>query len=150
MTNTSQQPAERILEGTPVDISYDRDEHLKNDIFYAAVETTRMPMIVTNPRLVDNPIVFANRAFLEMTGYASEEIVGSNCRFLQGKDTDPDAVAEIREAIARDRELATEILNYRKDGSTFWNALFISPVYDRDGQLIYFRVAIRREPPARR
>ncbi|MGE7414549.1 histidine kinase famiy protein, partial [Methylobacterium tarhaniae] len=109
-----------------------------SDIFFAAVETTRMPMIVTDPHQPDNPIVFANQAFLRMTGYTPEELVGTNCRFLQGPETDRETVAEVRRAIAERKELATEILNYRKDGSTFWNALFISPVYDKKGDLVYF------------
>jgi PAS domain S-box-containing protein len=109
-----------------------------SDMFFAAVETTRMPMIVTDPHQHDNPIVFANAAFVQMTGYSSEELVGTNCRFLQGPETDRDTVTEIRLAIAADREFSTEILNYRKDGSTFWNALFISPVRNKAGETVYF------------
>ncbi len=109
-----------------------------SDIFFAAVETTRMPMTVTDPYLPDNPIIFANNAFIHMTGYAREEIVGRNCRFLQGPETDQAVLQEVREAIAGKREFAAEILNYRKNGSTFWNALFISPVFDRTGKLLYF------------
>ncbi|QEE40802.1 MULTISPECIES: hybrid sensor histidine kinase/response regulator [unclassified Methylobacterium] len=110
----------------------------KSDIFFAAVETTRMPMIVTDPRQPDNPIIFANRAFLAMTGYTPEELVGRNCRFLQGPETDRETVDQIRSAIAESREFATEILNYRKNGSSFWNALFVSPVYNSAGELVYF------------
>ena len=113
-----------------------RNHH--SDIFFAAVEATRMPMIVTDPRQPDNPILFANKAFITMTGYAPEELVGRNCRFLQGPETDETTVAEIRRAVAERRELATEILNYRKDGSTFWNALFIAPVYNAKNELVYF------------
>ncbi|WP_081827745.1 histidine kinase famiy protein [Kozakia baliensis] len=109
-----------------------------SDIFFAAVETTRMPMIVTDPNTPDNDIIFANRAFLTMTGYEAHEILGQNCRFLQGPETNSETIAEIRNAIAARTEIATEILNYRKNGSTFWNALFISPVYDPDGNLLYF------------
>ncbi len=109
-----------------------------HDIFFAAVQTTRMPMTVTDPRQPDHPIIFANRAFLEMTGYSREEIIGTNCRFLQGPETDRETVASIREAVANKTELAVEILNYRKDGSSFWNALFVSPVYDQAGNLVYF------------
>jgi PAS domain S-box-containing protein len=110
----------------------------KSDIFFAAVETTRMPMTVTDPHQPDNPIIFCNRAFAQMTGYSPDEIVGANCRFLQGPETDQDTLEEVRRAILQQREVAVEILNYRKDGSSFWNALFISPVYSASGELIYF------------
>jgi len=109
-----------------------------NDIFFAAVSTTRMPMIVTDPHLPDNPIIFANPAFITMTGYAEDELLGRNCRFLQGPDTDADTVGDVRNAIAARREIAVEILNYKKSGASFWNALFISPVHDADGNLVYF------------
>ncbi|WP_115047354.1 hybrid sensor histidine kinase/response regulator [Xanthomonas arboricola] len=110
----------------------------RSDIFFAAVETTRMPMTVTDPHLPDNPIVFANRAFLEMTGYSADEIIGNNCRFLQGPETDRSSIDDVRESIENRREFATEVLNYRKDGSSFWNALFVSPVFDESGRLVYF------------
>ena len=112
-------------------------EH-RDDIFFAAIESTRMPMLVTDPRHYDNPIVFANKAFLSMSGYSAEEIIGSNCRFLQGPDTDQNTISSIREAIASRNEVTTEILNYRKDGSSFWNALFISPVYNKQQELVYY------------
>ncbi len=112
------------------------DSH--HDIFFAAVEATRMPMIVTDPHQPDNPIVFLNRAFERMSGYTREEMIGTNCRFLQGPETDPGSIAAVRTAIAERREYATEILNYRKDGSSFWNALFVSPVFNGAGELVYF------------
>ncbi|MBJ9973910.1 PAS domain-containing protein [Pseudomonas sp. S75] len=108
------------------------------DIFFAAVESTRMPMIVTDPNQPDNPIIFANHAFQEMTGYDVDELLGHNCRFLQGKDTDPEVVAAIRQAVEQRYDFSTEVLNYRKDGSSFWNALFISPIYNDAGKLTYF------------
>ena len=108
------------------------------DIFFAAIQTTRMPMIVTDPHQQDNPVVFANNAFVQMTGYPREELLGRNCRFLQGPETDRDTVTEVRKAVAAREEVAVEILNYRKDGSSFWNALFVSPVFDSDGSLVYF------------
>ncbi|TDN86485.1 PAS domain S-box-containing protein [Stakelama pacifica] len=108
------------------------------DIFFAAVKTTRMPMIVTDPHREDNPIIFCNAAFERMTGYKQSEIVGSNCRFLQGPETDKDSIGLVRDAIARKEEVAVEILNYRKNGSTFWNALFVSPVFGDNGDLLYY------------
>lgn len=109
-----------------------------NDIFFAAVETTRMPMIVTDPNQPDNPIVFSNNAFAKMTGYRMEDIVGKNCRFLQGPETSQEAISQVRDAIKRREEIAVEVLNYRKNGSTFWNALFVSPVFGENGDLLYF------------
>ena len=109
-----------------------------HDIFFAAVKTTRMPMIVTDPRQPDNPIVFCNAAFSFMTGYREDEIVGSNCRFLQGPETDRAVIDQLRVAIARREEIAVEVLNYRKNGSSFWNALFVAPVFGADGELLFF------------
>jgi PAS domain S-box-containing protein len=104
---------------------------------FIAVERTRMPMVVSDPRLPDNPIVLANSAFLTMTGYSAEEVIGRNCRFLQGPDTDPASVDQIRAAIADNRELTIELLNYRRDGKPFWNQLFIDPIFDDAGRLAY-------------
>jgi len=125
----------------------------RGSVFFAALEMTRMPMILTNPRLDDNPIVFANNAFLDLTGYEVEEVAGRNCRFLQGAETDPDAVAELRRAVAAREAVALELLNYRRDGSAFWNAVFMGPVYGPDEELLYFfasqlDVSARREAQA--
>jgi PAS domain S-box-containing protein len=103
-----------------------------------ALDRTRMPMAVTDPRQPDNPIVLANQAFLDLTGYTADEVIGRNCRFLQGEGTAPATIAEIRAALAAEHEVNIEILNYRKDGSAFWNQLHISPVHDDDGVLLYF------------
>ncbi len=108
------------------------------DILFAALEKTRMPMVVTDPRLDDNPIIFVNRAFVDLSGYGKDEIVGRNCRFLQGPDTDPVDVRKVGQAIRHRRDISTVILNHRKDGSTFQNELYISPVYAPDGTLLYF------------
>ncbi|WP_209318722.1 histidine kinase famiy protein [Falsiroseomonas selenitidurans] len=110
----------------------------RQDVFFAAIEMTRMPMIVTDPNLPDNPVVFANPAFQQMTGFAMEEVLGRNCRFMQGSGTDRNAVRQIREAIAARTDIAVEILNYRKDGVAFWNALFVSPVFGCNGELLYY------------
>lgn len=110
----------------------------RSNVFFAAIEMTRMPMILTDPAQDDNPIVFANKAFLDLTGYEESEILGRNCRFLQGAQTDRDSVSELRDAVARHESIALEILNYKRDGTPFWNAVFIGPVYDTAGTLLYF------------
>jgi PAS domain S-box-containing protein len=109
-----------------------------NDPFAEAVRATRMPMIITNPRAPDNPVVFANGAFCRLTGYTRAEIIGRNCRFLQGKQTDPVAIARIRDAVREARSIEIDIRNHRKDGEPFWNRLLMAPVYDASGELAYF------------
>ena len=122
----------------------------RRELALVAVERTRMPMVVSDPTLPDVPIVLANQAFLDLTGYGSDEVIGRNCRFLQGPDTDPADVQAIRDGLAsRDDHLSVELLNYRKDGSAFWNQLVISPVYDDDGSLIYY-FASQKDVTARR
>lgn len=113
-------------------------EHGRGDPFAAAVRATRMPMVITDPAQPDNPIVFCNVAFQELSGYTRDEIVGRNCRFLQGPDTDPATVAKVREAIEAGHDVDVDLLNYRKDGSTFWNALYMSPVRDKGGVVRFF------------
>ncbi len=108
------------------------------DPFVAAVRATRMPMIITDPRLPDNPVVFTNNAFCRLSGYTREEILGRNCRFLQGPATDRATVDKIREAVRRVEAIEIDIQNHRKDGETFWNRLLMAPVYDTEGVLAYF------------
>ena len=113
-------------------------EQGRGDPFAAAVRATRMPMVITNPRLPENPIVYCNEAFQHLSGYDRDEIVGRNCRFLQGPDTDANTVERIRAAIRSGQSVAADLLNYRKDGTIFWNALYISPVRDDEGNINYF------------
>lgn len=118
----------------------DREIHSEisgSDPFAAAVRATRMPMLITDPRLPDNPIVFVNDAFLRFTGYGRDEVLGRNCRFLQGAATSRDDVTRIRDSIARRVPIEIDLLNYKKNGDTFWNRLLISPVFDND-ELTYF------------
>jgi PAS domain S-box-containing protein len=110
----------------------------RGSIFFAAVEMTRMPMILADPRQDDVPIVFANNAFLDLTGYEESEVLGRNCRFLQGAGTDPGTVTQLRDAVRAQGAIAVEILNYRRDGTPFWNAVFMGPVHNPEGEIIYF------------
>lgn len=113
-------------------------EHATEDPFVAAIRGTRMPIVITDARQSDNPVIFANDAFLALTGYGRGEVIGRNCRFLQGPETDPVTVAELREAVRAGRDVNLEIVNYRKDGSRFWNSVFLSPVRNRTGEIVYF------------
>ena len=118
--------------------SGDRFSGASGVLFEQAMAQTRMAICLCDPKLPDIPIVFANRAFRELTGYDEEDIIGRNCRFLQGPETDPQPVAKIRDAIVSEDVVVVELLNYRKDGTPFWNALHLGPIYDDRGELIYF------------
>lgn len=107
-------------------------------LFEQAMAQTRMAICLCDPNDPGLPIVFANRAFRRLTGYSEEEIIGRNCRFLQGPKTDPEPVARIRKAIANEDVVVVELLNYRKNGTTFWNALHLGPIYNDQGELVYF------------
>lgn len=116
----------------------ERFEGASGVLFEQAMAQTRMAITLCDPHRDDFPILFANRAFCNLTGYTEDEVVGRNCRFLQGADTDPAQVEKIRAALAEEELVVVELLNYRKDGSTFWNALHIGPIYDADGKLVYY------------
>ncbi len=103
------------------------------EVLAAAVAATDAGLLICDRGQPDAPIVFANEAFSRITGYAREEILGRNCRFLQGPGTDRAAVARLRAAIEAGRPVAVELLNYRKDGRPFWNALRIAPVAEEAG-----------------
>jgi PAS domain S-box-containing protein len=109
-----------------------------SQLFLQTTEQTRMALCIADPHQHDSPLVYCNQAFLDLTGYARDEIVGRNCRFLQGRGTKPSAVAKLREAIEKEEYTVVDILNYRKDGSAFWNAVHVGPIYDENGKLSYF------------
>ncbi len=94
--------------------------------------------VISNPRLPDNPIVECNDAFVALTGYQSSEIIGHNCRFLAGLDTEPWLKEILRNGILRRQPVMVEILNYRKDGTPFRNAVMVAPIFDETGELEYF------------
>jgi PAS domain S-box-containing protein len=122
-----------------------------------AVIATDITFTISDPRREDDPLVWVNPSFTRMTGYSYDEAVGSNCRFLQGPATDPAAVDELRAALRERRQVTTTLLNYRKDGTAFWNQLSVSPVFDGEGELVSFvgvqtdvteRVRVERERAA--
>lgn len=95
-------------------------------------------MVVTNPRLPENPIELVNQAFCTLTGYREDEVLGRNCRFLAGERTEPWITETIRQGIRDRRAVLVEILNYKRDGTTFRNGVMITPLFDEDGELEYF------------
>jgi PAS domain S-box-containing protein len=93
---------------------------------------------LSDPDLPDNPIVYANKAFEEISGYTQDEIVGRNCRFLHREDCDPEALDTIRQALKRHEACTVTLLNYRKNGEPFHNRLSIKPLVDQEGNVIYY------------
>ena len=102
-------------------------------VFVEAVRLTRMPMLVTDATLPGNPITFANKAFLELSGYTIDELLGQDPHFMNGEDTDPEAIRQYQTAIAEGRDETLEILQYRKDGTPLRTMLFASPLSDGQG-----------------
>lgn len=102
------------------------------------IDNSAVAAVISNPRLPDNPIIECNAAFEELTGYARDEIIGRNCKFLAGPDTEPGLTAQIVTAINERRPVLVEILNYKKDGTSFRNAVLVAPIFDADGELEYF------------
>eukprot|EP00475_Leptophrys_vorax_P005415 TRINITY_DN13277_c0_g1_i1.p1 TRINITY_DN13277_c0_g1~~TRINITY_DN13277_c0_g1_i1.p1 ORF type:complete len:630 (-),score=74.20 TRINITY_DN13277_c0_g1_i1:169-1875(-) len=102
------------------------------------LERIQKNFVITDPRLPENPIIFASDDFLELTEYSREEILGRNCRFLQGPDTDPKTVQRIRDAIKKEEDITVQLLNYTKSGKQFWNLFHLQAVRDNKGLLQYF------------
>ena len=103
-----------------------------------AAEAMALGMVVTDATRPDNPIVYCNPGFERLTGYTSEETLGRNCRFLQGPDTDPNELARLRQALREKRPCSVVLRNYRKDRTSFWNALSVTPLADADGAVTHF------------
>ena len=102
------------------------------------IATSPIAAVISDPRLPDNPIVECNEAFVTLTGYQSEEIIGHNCRFLTGERTEPWLIEMLRNGIRRRQPVMVEILNYKKDGTPFRNAVMVAPIFDAEGELEYF------------
>jgi PAS domain S-box-containing protein len=114
-----------------------------------AVAASSNGIVITDPRVPDNPLVYVNPAFEEISGYTADEVLGHNCRFLQADDRDQPALDELREALAEGRECRVVLRNYRKDGTPFWNELYVSPIYDEEGRLTNF-VGVQNDVSHRR
>jgi len=108
------------------------------DILTKILDSCVNGVTLADPDQEDSPIVYANKEFLRMTGYALEEVVGRNCRMLQGEDRNQEQRAQLREAIAKREPIKVTLRNYRRDGEMFYNRLAIEPLFDANGRLIYF------------
>lgn len=95
-------------------------------------------LTLSDIRAPDAPLVYVNRAFEKMTGYERDNVIGRNCRFLQGPDTSPEAVMQMRAAIANGEHLLIDLVNYRKNGTSFWNRLSLTPVKDPSGEVTHY------------
>lgn len=102
------------------------------------IESNPIASVVSDPRLPDNPLVAVNDAFIQLTGYSREECLGRNCRFLAGKGTEPWLTEKLRDGVRDHKPALVEILNYKKDGSPFRNAVLVAPIYDEENELLYF------------
>lgn len=103
-----------------------------------SIRLSPIAAVISNPRLADNPIIATNRAFCELTGYADSEIIGRNCKFLAGPATEPWLTDRIRAGVREHRPVLVEILNYKRCGTPFRNAVLVAPVFDVSGALSYF------------
>ena len=117
---------------------FDANEELPTGFQERTMDATPVGITIADADRPDEPIIYANDGFSELTGYPREEILGRNCRFLQGEETNEDTVAEIRDAVDAEAPITTELRNYRRDGSMFWNRLTITPVEAPDGTVTHY------------
>ncbi|GAV84797.1 Pkinase domain-containing protein/PAS_9 domain-containing protein [Cephalotus follicularis] len=117
----------------------ERERDIRQGIDLATtLERIEKNFVISDPRIPDNPIIFASDSFLELTEYTREEVLGRNCRFLQGPETDQATVSKIRDAIREQREITVQLINYTKSGKKFWNLFHLQPMRDQKGELQYF------------
>ncbi len=117
---------------------YFSDQSRASNWLRTVVSATPIASVVSDPRLPDNPIIALNQAFVDLTGYAPHEVLDRNCRFLSGSRTEPWLSEKIREGVRDHRPVLVEILNYKKCGAPFRNAVLVAPIYDEEDELCYF------------
>jgi PAS domain S-box-containing protein len=124
-----------VIYGVFRDVS-DREERRRElELKERAMDEANVGITISDPDREDNPLIYVNDGFVDQTGYTREDVLGRNCRFLQGDDRDQPALDELRDAIATDEPVTVDLRNYRKDGEQFWNRLSVTPVY-KDGELV--------------
>ncbi|MFP7493187.1 PAS domain-containing protein [Terribacillus saccharophilus] len=117
---------------------------IKDAFFRQVIDYVGAGVVITDPSMPDNPIIYTNEAFESITGYSTKEIIGQNCRFLQGEKTSRAEVDKVRSAIEKEQSVTVELLNYRKDETPFWNELSMYPIFVPDEDKLYF-VGIQRD-----
>ncbi|WP_404376610.1 EAL domain-containing protein [Vreelandella aquamarina] len=124
--------------GIAKDVTEKRRQQARLRTLERSVEASVNGVVIADASQPDLPIVYANQAFSSMTGYLQSEVLGQNCRFLQGPDSDPVMVNKLRRGIEEQREVHVTLCNYRKDGTPFWNDLYVAPVRDQEGRVTHF------------
>lgn len=113
-------------------------DHIDSDYISQLFDDANVGIVVSDPNKEDNPLVFVNKTFVDMSGYSFEECIGKNCRFLQGKDTDEATVKLIRQSVSERAQVNVIIKNYKKNGTAFWTDLNITPIFDDNKNIKYF------------
>ncbi len=121
-----------------MDFVADKDDSMIPFVLSQILDSCVNGITLSDPDQEDNPLVYANEAFELITGYSREEILGRNCRFLQGDDRDQEGIEQIRQAMRENKSVTVTLRNYRKDGELFYNRFSIRPLFDRQGRVIYY------------
>jgi PAS domain S-box-containing protein len=114
------------------------EDYEVNDKLTALIAASPIASVISDPKLPDNPIIACNQPFMDLTGYPESEIIGRNCKFLAGPATEPWLTETIRDGVRRHAPVLVEILNYKRDGTPFRNAVLVAPMFDEAGELEYF------------
>ena len=126
------------IAGSLRDVTAQRERQQELQRLQQAIDGANVPITLADPSKEDDPLVYVNDAFEDVTGYPPEEALGRNCRFLQGEDTDPEKITALRSAIDNGEPISLELRNYRKDGTEFWNRVTLTPIYDDSGDLVRY------------
>jgi PAS domain S-box-containing protein len=121
-----------------MDLNLEKDAGVIPFVLSQILDTCINGVTLSDPDQPDNPIVYANEAFERITGYSQDEIIGRNCRFLQGTERDQPEIERIRDAMRENTEVTVTLRNYKKDGTPFFNEFTIRPLTDRQGKVIYY------------
>jgi PAS domain S-box-containing protein len=136
--NQSQVKALTHLADAVVELLGRHEQSMFAAINSAVEQSLQHGITITDPSQPDNPMVYCNKAFERLTGYNQDELIGRNCRFLQGESTDPASIAILRDAITQQHQVTVVLRNYRKNGTAFWAEITVSPIVDREGLTTHF------------